>query len=34
MADVHSTAREAEEKHILRKLVGAGLNLLRSSIVL
>jgi hypothetical protein len=34
MADGHSTPRKAEEKHILRKLAGAGLNLLRSSIVL
>jgi hypothetical protein len=25
MADVYSTPRKAEEKHILRKLVGAGL---------
>ena len=34
MVDVNSTPRKAEEKHILRKLVGAGLNLLRCSIVL
>jgi hypothetical protein len=33
MADVYSTSRKAEEKHILRKLVGAESDLLRSSFV-